>query len=121
MQLPIQHVYEKSTAEFTATVQDENGTAIGSGSLTTLTLTLFDKLTNSIINSRNDQNVLNANGVTVSAQGALVWTMDPLDNQILNAELKNEKHVAMFKWTWSAGAKAGFYLFLIEVENTRTT
>jgi hypothetical protein len=96
---------EDASALLTGTLTDEAGAAVPAAQLTTLTLTLYDKVTGSIINGRNAQNVLNANGVTVSAAGALAWTMDPLDNPIVTAGSSKERHVALFKWTYGAGKK----------------
>src|SRR5262245_7000457 len=99
-------VIEKTTCRYTATLTDELGSVIPAASLTTLTLTLFDRRTGSIINSLNAQNVLNANGVTVDSSGNLIWTMSPADNAITGS-WDVEEHGAMFEWTWSAGAKGG--------------
>lgn len=110
-------VNEKVTARYTADVQDHEGNAIAGSSLTTLTLTLYDKATGTIINNRNAQNVLNVNGVTVDGSGNLVWVMTPDDNAILTAASKVEKHIALFQWTWDSGAKAGKHEVTIQVKN----
>lgn len=112
-------VREKCTAVYTATIKDENGVALASASLTTLTLTLYDQASGTIINSRDAQDILNTHNVTVSALGVLVWTMQPADNAIVGTSVAagyRERHVALFQWTWSAGTKAGKYEVLIDVE-----
>jgi hypothetical protein len=111
-------VREGCTALYTATIQDEANDPLLLTDLTTLTLTLYDKTTGSIINSRDDQDVKNTNGVTVSAGGVLVWTMSPADNVIVGAPSRNqpEQHVALFEWTWDTGTKAGKYEVQIDVE-----
>jgi len=111
-------VREGSTAKYTCTLQDENGTAIEPDDLDTLTLTLYNQADDTIINSRDGQDILNANGVTVAAGGALTWIMDPLDNVIVVATEPgwNEKHIALFEWTYNSG-KAGSYEVTIEVES----
>ena len=58
-------VNEKITARYTADIQDHEENAIAGSSLTTLTLTLYDKVTGTVINSRDNQDVLNTNGVSV--------------------------------------------------------
>ncbi len=111
-------VIERSTAVYTATLKDETDTVIPSASLTTLTLTLYDAANGTIINSRNGQNVLNANNVTIHAtSGLLTWTMQPADNVIVwpKASGQFEKHIALFRWTWSSGAKAGSHEVEIRV------
>lgn len=114
-------VYEGTTASYSATVTDENGDAVGSGSLTTLTLTLYDDRTGQIINGRNAQNVLNTNGVTVSAAGALVWTIAKDDNVILHGSdySSYEDHYAIFHWTWDSGSKSGRHVVKLRVKNLK--
>jgi hypothetical protein len=90
-------INEGANAVYTATLQDENAAAIGSGDIDSLTLTLVNKADGSTINSRLDQNVLNANNVTVSAGGALVFTLQPADTAINDVDLSTETHVATFK------------------------
>lgn len=100
-------VYEKTSAKLTAILKDETGAAVSSALLTTFTLTLYDKATGAIINSRDDQNVLNANNVTVDTSGNVVWTLQPADNIILDDSLNREHHRALFEWSWATGTKTG--------------
>jgi hypothetical protein len=98
------------SAQFSGVLTDEDGeTPIPSGTLNSLTLTLKDKAGN-VINDRDGQDVLNANGVTVDAvTGELVWSMSPVDNALSGtvADGAYEDHFATFVWTWAAGAKRG--------------
>jgi len=110
-------VNEKVTARYTADVQDHEENAIAGSSLTTLTLTLYDQSTGTIINSRNAQDVLNTNGVTVNSSGNLVWIIDPDDNAIVTSTSKVEKHIALFAWTWDSGNKAGKHEVMLHVKN----
>lgn len=111
-------VHENSTVKIAATICDENGAAIAASSLTTLTLTLYDKTSGTVINSRDGQNVLNTNNVTVSSAGTLVWTMQPADNVIIGtvADGQTETHVALWEWTWASGAKGSNHEQEIKVE-----
>ncbi|MFA5715792.1 MAG: hypothetical protein WC998_08625 [Candidatus Paceibacterota bacterium] len=113
-------VREGVTAIYTATVQDEHANALEPADLTTLTLTLYDKTTGTIINSRDGQSILNTNNVTIASGGLLTWTMQPADNAIVTtasfASGQYEKHIALFEWTWNSGAKAGKYEVQIDVE-----
>jgi hypothetical protein len=114
-------IAEKTTFKLTGVLKDEAGVAISSASLTTLTLTLYPKATPATkINSRDAQNVLNANGVTVDMGGYLVWTASPADNVIMDAALTEETHMALFEFTWSAGAKDGKHLIEFTVINLPT-
>jgi hypothetical protein len=123
-------VRESSSARLTATIKDETETAIPAASIDTLTLLLYDQRTeldspgstDAVINSRNRQNILNANGCTASSSGAVVLTLTPADNVIVNTGYSSERHVALFEWTYAAGLKAGKEEVLLDVTNyARTT
>ncbi|MEY4932894.1 MAG: hypothetical protein RLZZ403_1214 [Pseudomonadota bacterium] len=124
------HARESSSAKLTATIKDETEAVIPAASLTTLTLLLYDQTTHlasatstaAIINSRNRQDVLNTNGCTVSTGGVLTMTFSPADNIIINTGKSSERHVALFEYTYAAGAKAGKEEVLMDVYNyARTT
>lgn len=98
---------------FTGTLVTEDGvTPIPDGSLETLTLTLVDERTREVINSRNAQDVLNANGVTVDeTTGELTWVSSAADNPFVKLappplEGEIERHLAIFEWTWNDGSNA---------------
>lgn len=98
-------------------LRDETRAVVPAASITTFTLTLTDRATDTIINGRNDTNILNANGGTLDASGNWTFLFTPADNQIVNADLAMEEHIALFEWTWSAGAKRGQKSVLIRVKN----
>lgn len=100
-------VDEGCTARYQTALKDETGTVIGT--LTAVTLTLYDDSTGTIINSRTDQNVLNQNNVTFSGN-TLAWTLQPADNIIVTTGVRTnsyEKHVALFEYTYDSGNKSG--------------
>lgn len=103
-------ITEKTTARLTGQLLDETGAGVPASSLTTLKLTLYDKLTGTVINSRDQQDVLNTNDVTIDNSGNLVWTMKPADNVILDDTLNVETHVALFEATWSSSKAANMEL-----------
>jgi len=111
------NVREKTTRRYTAALKDETGAAIGSGALSSLKLTLYNRADGSIINTRNQQNVLNANGVVVDSDGNLTWTMEPADHPIVDATLSYEEHVALFELGWSSDTKKNNHEVIIRVEN----
>lgn len=119
MNAKIFSVREKTTVKYTATIKDENGTAIPAASLSSLTLTLYNmgSTARDIINSRDAQNVLNVNNVTIDSNGIITWSMQPNDNAIIDANKKTERHRALFVFTWDAGAKKGTHLVDFDVEN----
>jgi hypothetical protein len=106
-------VKEKTTQAFTAVLQDETGAVIPAASITALTLTLYDLLTNAIINSRDHVSIKNANGGTIDASGNLTWTSDVLDSPILNDTLAQENHIALIEWTYNSGKQGRFEVALI--------
>ena len=106
-----QIINERSIAVYTAQLQDENAVAIGSALINTLELSFFDLATATIINSRDAQNVLNANNVVVTAGGLLTWTLQPADTAILSAILfgvtgfvEFETHRASFDCVFNGSA-----------------
>lgn len=108
-------VNQGATVTITGTIQDSAGVAIPLTSLTTATLTLYDRQTRAIINSRNAQDILNTNGTTIHAtSGLLTCILDPSDNTCTGAKAK-EIHVALFRFTYNVGAKAGITEVFLEV------
>jgi hypothetical protein len=111
-------VLEQATGQFTATVVGNDGvTALPGATLSTLALTLYVIKTDGTIayvNTRNAQNVLNANNVTVSAAGLVTWTLQVADTTLVEV-LPFERHIALWEWTWPAGA--GKYEVIFVVKN----
>jgi len=88
------------------TFEDLTGVTIVKASLITLTVTQFEQKTAAIINSRNNQSILDANGGSVANDGTLTLRLQPLDSVIANANTNvetNEVHVLRFDFTWSDG------------------
>ena len=116
-------IFEGTTPEITANLQDENGDAVAGSNLTTLTLTLFSRndLSYPIINTREDQNVLNVNDVTVDEAGLVTWSTQPEDTIVYDSNLKLEKHRAVFEWTYDSGAKNGKHIIDMTIKNLAKT
>lgn len=98
-------VQEGESCNVVVVVKDMDGAAIAKASIITLTATLFDYATEAAINSRNDQNVLDANQGTVATDGTLTLRLGPLDNVIVGtpATGKTETHCLEVTWTWNDG------------------
>ena len=94
-------VYEKESRFYDLDFFDQNGTKIPLASMSALKLSLFlkDSSGPTFINSRNQQNVLNANNVTVASPGDIQWAIQPADLTIQNAACENEIHIAVFELT----------------------
>lgn len=88
---------EGSTGMYTVALVDDLAVAIGTARIDALTLSLANKADGATVNGRSDQDALNANNVTVSAGGVLVYTVQPLDSVIVDPTLDYETHVATFK------------------------
>ena len=111
----VYEITERSSARYTATLLDEAGAAVPLTSLTALRLWLRTVRNGTVINARNDQDVLNTNGVTYHAtSGLLTWALAPADNAIIS-DTGLEFHEAVFRATWDAGAKAKTWRVRIKV------
>jgi hypothetical protein len=111
-------VNERTTAKYTTDpLTDEDGAVIAGSTMTTATLTLYDQKTGAIINSRNQQNVNNANNVTIADTGIVSWTLMPADNAIVNGRLSQEMHVAVFDFRWDGGTSRSVHEVKILVNN----
>ncbi len=97
---------EHTSAKYTAQLVDPTlyPAGVPAAALQTLVLTLYDLTTGTVINSRNAQNVLNTNNVTIDASGNLVWAIQGADNPIITATLAIETHIALFEAAWTGGA-----------------
>lgn len=96
-------VTEKSSARYSAVLTDEDNAAVGLSALTSLRLWLRDVATGTYINSREGQNVLNANDVSFSVSGGnLIWELTPEDN-IIVGDATTEEHEAVFYAVWDDG------------------
>lgn len=116
--MPSFSVKEKSSFIYYATLIDETGAVVGPALLSTLTLTLFDKVTGTILNSRTAQNILNVNNVAVydalqtdqtndgPVSYNLKWQVQPADNAIITDARDVETHLALFEAGWAGGQKA---------------
>ncbi len=98
-------VNEQSTAIYTAVLKDQNNQIIPLADISILTITLCT-LDGTIINTRNDQDALNINGVTVTALGVLTFTMEPADTTIIFPASTDlfEIHRATFKMVYVGGS-----------------
>ncbi len=110
-------VNKSNTFPISGTFRTETGVAIPLATLTTVTLTLVDRNTGTVINSRDAQNVKNANGCTIDAAGNLTLTLTPSDNPVLGTlnDGAEEVHIGTLQWTWSAGAKERTQEFEVRV------
>lgn len=118
MSVTLGPVNERSTARYTTDpLTDEDGAVVAGSILSSATLTLYDQRTGAILNSRNQQNVNQANGVSISDAGVVSWLLVPADNAIVNTKLPQEVHVAVFDFRWDAGTSRAVHEVKILVNN----
>jgi hypothetical protein len=110
------HIDERTTQRITATMKDEAGAVLPAASVTACTFTLYVLGSLAIINSRDDVNILNANGGTWGAAGEFALELVPADNAIADAALSYEDHVALIEWTYTGG-KQGREEVVLTVRN----
>lgn len=122
----IRGVTEGSGKTVTFTLTDSAGIAVPLADIDSATLTLYDLDTYrpgspvlGILNSREAQNVKNANNVTIHGTSGLVtWVMQPEDTVIVTERRQVERHRAMFRFVVAGVALD--YEFEIEVTNLRS-
>ena len=102
---------EKTNPTHKFTILDEDGNAVQP---TVLTLTYYNRADESIINSRDDQNVFNTNNVVVT-NGVVTWSVQVADTAVVDTALEAEIHVAL--WQWTANSKEGKHESIHRIEN----
>jgi len=93
-------VLEDTTKRYSGIIKDEEGNALPGSSLDTCTLTLYEKESGDIINSRDGVNILNANGGTVDVSGNFAIVLGPGDNVLVRDD-NEEWHVALIQFTYT--------------------
>lgn len=86
---------------------DADGDPVLLASVGYFKLTLFDRSTSAIINSRSAQDVKNVNGGTLNSDGTFVIKLGVSDNVIVTTTRRHktrETHVARLTWSWSDGS-----------------
>lgn len=106
---------ERTTAKYTATLKDSDDVVVPLTAIVSMVLTLKDVDSDTVINSRNAQNVLNTNNVTFHAtSGLLTWDILPADNIIVAAGTgEYELHRAVFDVVYSASKRLVQEVYLL--------
>ncbi len=112
-------VLEQTTPQYTAILRDNTGAAIPAASLVTLTLFLYVIKADGTIgyirgSAGTPQNVLNANNVTVDANGLVTWALQVADTTLVDV-LLFERHLALF--TWTTAAQTGRHELVLTVKH----
>lgn len=115
--IPALDVWEGTRRVVSMTVKDTDGVAIPLASMTTIKLTL-QTMDGDVVNSRDAQNVKNANGGTYAdTSGLLSIILTPADNAIVG-EADLERHSALIEFAYASGTKADSFPFYIDVTRT---
>lgn len=104
---------------------DYDGSNILSASIASLECTLRDYDSGTVINGRDGQSVLNANGGTLADEGGvatLKLTLDAADNINVGGLVTGEEtHTIDFEWSWNDGSGfqtgIGRYQFTVCVDD----
>ena len=113
---------QDTTGIYSFELVDQDGDAIDVGQLEIVTLTYYDKETRQIINTRESQDVLQDNNVTILTDAGppivttLTWSIQQEDTTIIDARRELETHIALFKWTWATTRK-GLHEVQFQVES----
>ncbi len=99
------------------TLRDELRQPIPLADVTSLTLTLYDERSGTVINGRDNQDVLNNHDVTFHATlGQLRWSVAPNDLAIQDDTVGIEPHVGLFTIRWGSN-KAFAHMVILNVLN----
>lgn len=98
-------VPQASTRIYTSTLRDAYGVPLDPSDVSSIKLTLTNLFDDSIINGRSAQEVKNANGGTLAAQGAFSLILEPADNPVTDPDTAHlfEQHRLCFDVTHTGG------------------
>jgi hypothetical protein len=101
-----QLIHEGETATYSVQLQGPGGAAIADTDFTAIQMTYLDEESRLVINQRIDQNVLNANNVTLSATALLTWSIQAADTAFIDpSETRTiEYHRAIFRFDFDIGS-----------------
>lgn len=94
-------ITEGTTRTYIATLKGEDGIVVPASSLSAVRLRFYSTHTGAVINGRDGQNVLNANGVTIDNNGLLTWKLLEADTILTdNPKPTLGHHCAVFVIEW---------------------
>lgn len=96
-----------TTPVYTGQLVDSTLTPIGSSALNTMTITLTDSVSNSIVNNVNNVNILNTGRGTIDSNGFLTIAFLPGDMMLFNPNNLVEERQMLITYTFNGNTKAG--------------
>lgn len=113
-------ISEGTTGQITFTIE-ENGVGLQP---TTLSITLYDEETGTIIGGR-DNSTLSPVSNYVTGLGVLTYNLIVGESNLVSTDVKKVAayHRVVFKWTWSGGARVGYFVgrWLVEPTDIEVT
>lgn len=122
----VRYALEGKNATITGQLRDDNDNDIELAALGSVTLTVYDEATGTIIVNAVDalDSAPPAGRGYVDSDGIVRISLLPDDNVLLDETRSNELHVALVEFTYEGGAKASsheFYFFVRKVRNAAVT
>jgi hypothetical protein len=108
-------VPERGTCKWTGTLRDQDGAAIAAADMTTVTVTIQDAKSGSVLVYQRD--VLNANNGTLSAGGEQTVLLTGTDHKLVNPRLAEEVHWVTLDYTWAAGTRRHWHVIELTIVN----
>lgn len=107
---------ELTTPLYQLTLLDDEGAVITD--VDSLVLTFYDRESGDAINSRNEQDALNANDVVFSG-GVISWRLQLDDTIVIDAGNEHELRIALWEWTYSPAGEtlSGKHVARMRVRN----
>ena len=96
-------VNQDSSAVVDVLLCDTDSEEFAKASVLTLTATLINALDRSVINGREEQDIRDANGGTLSDEGLVRLRLQAADNPIVGDHVEpnaTESHYLLIAWTW---------------------
>jgi hypothetical protein len=110
MHIETEETPEGTTVLIHGTIQD-HGTppvSLAASDLTTLTVTIYEKGSRSLVGDWNDKDVLGVNGGTFDGTtNEFTLRLAPEDTEPLFPARKREEWIIMFRWSYNAGQDVG--------------
>lgn len=114
--MPLSTVNEEAESWYKTTLKDQDDTIMVPANIASLTLTIYEKVGEAIVNTRNQDDMYNAGafdqGVTLHASsGLLTLRLTPDDNSVINATEnagRPEIHVIVLEGTTSGSPTYAF-------------
>jgi hypothetical protein len=113
--MPVNELIAGESARVTGSI--ENAITGVAFEPTTLEFTLYDRASETIINSRD---AVSLTPGTVAPGGALAHSLLAADVALVDSEAEVETHVIRYKWTYNAGADVGIAEIAFNVRRDRT-